>query len=113
MRMPGIRGQIGTRDLTFRADGTIASASVPQLVMPESWERSFWQFQNISTAIMYLEFGSARAHCALTTGAVTSITVDNGGFGFTVPPRVHFLGGGNGGNSAVLGTGDPFSPAPN
>lgn len=62
---------------------------------------------------MYLEFGSARAHAVLTNGAVTSIVVDNGGFGFTIPPKVHFLGGGNGGNTAVIGTGDPFGPAPN
>lgn len=113
MRMPGIRGQIGVRDLTFRADSTIASASVPQLILPESWQRSFFEFQNISTATMFLEFGSARAHCGLTSGAVSSITVDNGGFGFTIPPTVEFLGGGNGGNSAVIGTGDPFGPAPN
>lgn len=114
MRLPGVRGQIGTRDLTFRADGTIASGSAPQLVLPEAWQRSFFLFQNTSaTATMFLEFGSARAHCALTSGAVSSITVDNGGFGFTLPPAVEFLGGGNGGNTAVLGTGDPFSPAPN
>lgn len=113
MRLPGVRGQIGTRDLSFRADGTIASATLPQLVLPEAWQRSFFQFQNLSTHTMFLEFGSARAHCALTSGAVTSITVDNGGFGFTIPPTVQFLGGGNGGNTAVIGTGDPFGPAPN
>ncbi len=113
MRLPGVRGQIGTRDLTFRADGSIASTTVPQLVLPESWQRSFFQFQNLSSANMYLEFGSARATATLTSGAVTSIAVDNGGFGFTVPPTVEFLGGGNQGNSAIVGTGDPFSPAPN
>lgn len=114
MRLPGVKGQIGTRDLTFRADSTIASGSAPQLVLPESWQRSFFQFQNLhATAVMYLEFGSARAHATLTSGVVTSITVDNGGFGFTVPPTVTFLGGGNGGNTAVIGTGDPFGPAPN
>lgn len=91
----------------------MASGSAPQLVLPESWQRSFFEFQNISTATMYLEFGSARAHATLTSGVVTSITVDNGGFGFTVPPTVEFLGGGNGGNTAVIGSGDPFSPAPN
>ena len=114
MRMPGIKGQFGTRDLTFRADGTITSGSAPQLILPESWQRSFWQFQNQhASAAMYLEFGSARAHCALTNTAVSSVTVDNAGFGFTIPPTVEFLGGGNGGNTAVIGTGDPFGPAPN
>lgn len=113
MRFPGVKGQIGTRDLTYRADGTITSGTLPQLLLPEQWERSYFKFQNVSTAIMYMEFGSARAHCALTGGAVTSFTIDNAGFGFTVPPKVHFYGGGNGGNSAVIGTGDPFGPAPN
>lgn len=61
---------------------------------------------------MYVEFGSARTHCALSSGAVSSVTVDNGGFGFTIPPVVEFLGGGNGGNTAVIGTIDPYGPAP-
>lgn len=114
MRLPGVRGQIGTRDLTFRADGKIVSGSAPQLILPESWQRSYFLLQNTSTtATMWLEFGSARAHATLTSGVVTSVTVDNGGFGFTVPPTVEFLGGGNGGNTAVIGTGDPFGPAPN
>lgn len=110
--MPGTRGQIGTRDLTFRADGTITSGSLPQLILPEQWQRSFFQFCNVSNSPMYLEFGSARAHCALTNKGVSSITVDNGGFGFTRPPMVQFLGGGSGDNTSRIGTIDPFGPAP-
>lgn len=112
MRFPGTPGQIGRRDLTFRADGSIASGSSPQLVLPESWQRSYFQFQNTSTATMYLEFGSARATCSLTNNQVSSFTIINGGFGFTLPPVVEFLGGGSGGNSARIGTTDPFGPAP-
>jgi hypothetical protein len=112
MRFPGVKGQFGTRDLTFRADGTIASISAPQLVLPEQWQRSYLKFQNVSNNIMYVEFGSARAHATLTSGAVTAVTVDNGGFGFTLPPNVEFLGGGGGGNTTRVGTLDPFGPAP-
>ena len=112
MRQPGTRGQIGTRDLSYRADGIIASTSAPQLVLPEQWQRAHLKFQNTSTATMYLEFGSARAHAILTNGVVTSIVMDNQGFGFTIPPKVEFLGGGGGDNTTRIGTGDPFGPSP-
>lgn len=112
MRLPGTRGQIGTRDLTFRADGSLESGSVPQLVLPEQWQRSYFQFWNNSTASMWLEFGSARATCSLSSGTVASATVSNGGFGFTRPPQVQFLGGGAGQNSSRIGTKDPYGPAP-
>ena len=42
---------------------------------------------------MYLEFGSARATATITNGAVSSVTITNGGFGFLMPPIVHFEGG--------------------
>ena len=113
MRMPGTRGQLGTRDLSYRADGTVLSATLPQLILPEQWQRAHLKFQNTSTATMYLEFGSARAHCALTNGQVSSITIDNGGFGFTIPPLVEFLGGGGDSNSTRIGTIDPYGPSPN
>ena len=112
MRFPGSKGQIGTRDLTYRADGVIASASLPQLVLPEQWQRANLKFQNTSTAIMYLEFGSVRAHATLTNGKVSNLTIDNAGFGFTLPPTVEFLGGGAADNTARIGTGDPFGPSP-
>ncbi|MGB6501647.1 MAG: hypothetical protein WBG19_09695 [Thermoplasmata archaeon] len=43
---------------------------------------------------MYVKFGSAKATANLTSGAVSSVTVNDGGFGFTLPPTVQFLGGG-------------------
>jgi hypothetical protein len=113
MRFPGTRGQLGTRDLSYRADGTVLSATLPQLILPEQWQRAHLKFQNTSTATMYLEFGSARAHATLTNGQVTSVTMDNQGFGFTLPPRVEFLGGGGDSNSTRIGTGDPYGPSPN
>jgi len=48
---------------------------------------------NISANAMYLEHGCARAHATLTNGVVSSITMDNVGFNFTLPPTVQFLGG--------------------
>jgi hypothetical protein len=113
MRMPGSRGQLGLRDaLTYRADGTIASGSAPQLILPEAPERCFLDWQNLSGVNMWLEFGSARAHAVLTNGIVTSVVMDNVGFGFTLPPRIEFLGGGTAGIIGYSGSGQPGSPAP-
>lgn len=65
---------------------------------------------------MYLEFGSARATATLTSGAVSSCSITNGGFGFTVAPVVTFLGGGNTGwnmnDASFLGCGQPTYPSP-
>ena len=58
-------------------------------------QRSMLFIQNISSTVMYVEFGGARAHTTLSSNAVSSITVDNAGFGYTVPPRVIFYGGGD------------------
>ena len=44
---------------------------------------------------------AARATCAITLGAVSGYAVTNGGFGYTHPPDVFFLGGGYAGNTAV------------
>lgn len=112
MRLPGTPGQIGKRDNVFRADGAIASGSAPQLVLPEQWQRAMFLFQNLhASASMFLEFGSARAHATLSSGGVSSVTIDNAGFNFTKPPLVEFLGG-YGANSAAIGSKDPFCPAP-
>lgn len=62
---------------------------------------------------MFVEFGCGRAHATLTSGAVTSVSVDNSGFGFTRPPLVRFLGGGYFGNSSYLGLNQPGGQAPN
>ena len=113
MRFPGSKGQLGTRDLTFRADSTIASVTLPQLVLPEAIQRSYFLFQNASNSPMFLEFGSARAHATLTSGVVTSVTVDNAGFGFTRPPLIEFLGGGlPSDNTSFIASGQPDYPSP-
>ena len=42
---------------------------------------------------MYWGFGSAVFTSSITSGAVTAINIINGGFGFTAPPILEFLGG--------------------
>ena len=66
---------------------------------------------------MYVEIGCGRAHATLSSGAVSTVTVDNAGFGFTNPPLVRFLGGGTGGqffgsNPNYLGLNQSGGPAP-
>jgi hypothetical protein len=45
-------------------------------------------------------------------GQVTGASIVNGGFNFTLPPKVAFLGGGSGGNAAFLGGNVPGYPPP-
>lgn len=93
MKLLNVREQ-HYRDFSFYADGSIASASKGQLVLPENTSRSSLFFQNTSTAIMWYGFGSARATCTISGGAVNTVTVTNAGFGFTRAPIVVFYGGG-------------------
>jgi len=51
---------------------------------------------NISTTItdvMYFGVGPAKATAALTGTSVSSITVNNGGVGYTIAPNVRIMGG--------------------
>jgi hypothetical protein len=112
MILPGARGQ-QNRDLMFDASGTIASGGTAQLLLPEVKSRSLLFIQNIDSAHdLVVEFGGARATATLTNGVVTSVSVTNAGFGYTFPPEVEFLGGGNSGNPPWLGAGLPGYPAP-
>jgi hypothetical protein len=97
----------------YRADGTIATGGTPQLVLPRAAPRSSVLIQNTSTSdTLTFEFGCARAKATVTNGKVTSVTVTNAGFGFTYPPRIIFLGGGNPSNGLDLGLGYPNQYAP-
>jgi hypothetical protein len=104
---------VGTRnqsrlDPLYDASGAITTGGTPQLIRPQVPSCSQFIVQNLSSSnSMYVEFGSARATSAITSGAVSSITVTNGGFGFTYPPVVRFAGGGNAGNSRYLGLNQP------
>src|SRR4051812_9237914 len=49
--------------------------------------------QNTSQAPMWMDHGPCRARATITAGAVTSLTITNAGFGYTVPPIVELIGG--------------------
>ena len=63
------------------------------MIVPEASERASFIFQNISSVNMFIEFGAARATASLTSGAVSSCSVTNAGFGYSIAPTVKFLGG--------------------
>ena len=94
MHIRGSRGQI-VRDFMYDASGTITTGGTPQLVLPERLQNSSGFIQNISDTAMYVEFGGARATATLTSGAVSSTSITNNGFGYTTAPMVIFLGGGD------------------
>lgn len=94
MRLPGATGQATEGEYLFDASGTISSGSAAQLLLPKARRRSSLIIQNLhASATMYVEFGGARATATLTSGAITSITITNGGFGYNMIPVVEFLGG--------------------
>lgn len=93
MYLPNTNSQSGLHRL-FRGDGALTSSVTPLLVLPQALSRAVLLVQNISAANMWMETGCARATATITNGAVTSIAITNGGFGFTKPPIVEFAGGG-------------------
>src|SRR5208282_540181 len=92
MYLTGTKGQ-QSADRLYRINGTIASGTASQLVSPIPTTRAFFFFQNNSSSTMWLGFGSALATATISGGAVTGCTIVNGGFGFTAPPLIDFLGG--------------------
>ena len=98
----------------YDASGTITTGGTSQLVLPQVPSRSVLIIQNNSSSgSLWFEFGSARAKATITSGAVSAITVTNGGKGFTYPPVVRFAGGGYAGNTAYLGLNQPGGEGPN
>ena len=112
MQLPGAGGQSKLFPF-YVADGSITTGGTAQLVLPQTPQRAFFFFQNTSSGLMTLEFGSARATAVLTAGAISTINVTNAGFGFSKPPVVRFAGGGNAGNSTYLGLNQPGGEGPN
>lgn len=96
----------------YRADSTITTGGTAQLILGRAQSRSHFFIQNISTGVMYVEIGTGAAHATLTGNVVTSVTVDNAGFGFSHAPLVRFLGGGYAGNSSYTGLAQPGGAAP-
>lgn len=111
MILPGAAGQ-QERHLLVDASG-LTTTNASTLVLPEHKSRSFLTIMNIhASATMFIDFGSARAHATVSGGIITAITVDNAGQGFTLPPDVILIGGGNGGNSSAPGVAAIGYPAP-
>lgn len=117
MKLVGSREQ-NVQDFKFDASGTIGTGGTAQLVLPRRSACSMLLVQNVSSAGLMLEFGSARATCTISGGKVNAITVTNAGFGFTLPPNVIFFGGGNNlgpgnaPNSLFVGAGIYGYPSP-
>ena len=111
MRFPGVAGQSGPHPFHY-ADGAIASATNPQLMLAASVSRSVLMISNLSAAPMYWDIGVARATATITNGVVTGVTVTNGGFGFTYPPTVVFLGGGIADGTGALANNQPGGATP-
>lgn len=109
MRWAGTQNQ-SRQDHLFRSDVVMTGSAL--LVLPRAQSRSQLILQNLGSGAMAIEIGSARAHCAITSGKVSSVSIDNGGFGFTKPPIVVFYGGGTAGNGSYLGLGQPGGEAP-
>lgn len=98
-------------------DASVVIGSGSKLVLPVSKSRSFLLLQNLYSTSMWVEFGSARATCTIQSGAVSTLTITNAGFNFTIAPDVRFYGGSNAGISGVpngtfLGLGQPQYPSP-
>ena len=111
MQLVGSRDQ-QLRDHQFVGDGAIAAGNASQLLLPERKACSFLMIQNNSAGLLWVEIGGARATATLTGGGVSSCSITNGGFGYTLPPKVYFYGGGNGGNNLCPGVALPGWPAP-
>ncbi len=107
MQLVGSRGQ-QVRDFMYDASGTVTTGGTAQLILPEQPNRTALLLQNISSGNIYIEFGGARATCSLTSGVVSSFSITNAGFGYTIPPSVIFFGGGDvSRNPNFLGPGLP------
>lgn len=94
MQLVGSRGQ-AVRDFTYDASGTITTGGTAQLILPEHAYRTHLFIQNLSSAVMLVEFGGARATATLSSNKVSSFSVTNAGFGYTIAPTVVFYGGGD------------------
>lgn len=96
----------------YDASGVLTTGGTPQVILPVSPSRSVLFVQNLSTADMYMQIGSAQATCTISDGAVNAVTVTNAGFNFSKPPVVRFYGGGTFNNSSYIGRGAPGAIAP-
>lgn len=96
----------------FDYSGTILVGGKPQLMLPQRRSCSHLVLANNSAYTMMVQFGVAPGTAVLTNGVVTSVIVNDAGFGFLVPPDVVFYGGGNNGDLISQGATMPGWPVP-
>ena len=90
---PGIRSQLQLDDRIV-ITGTIASGGTAQLVLKQQPRRMTLEISNNhASALLTAAIGPAIGHATISNGAVTGITVDNGGLGYTLAPQIVLLGG--------------------
>jgi hypothetical protein len=112
MKLVGAGGQI-SRDIFYDASVVLTSALTNYLVLPEHRTRTSLKIQNTSGGGVWVEIGAGTATAAINTGGqVTTITVKNPGFNYTVPPIIEFFGGGSETNSTFVGCGSPGYGSP-
>jgi len=111
MKLVGVRGQQQIDDY-FDASGTITAGNTPQLLLPQRKSCSAFLFQNLSSGALMVQSGVLPATAHLTSGVVSSVTVNDAGFGFNAPPTVLFYGGGNANDPASYGATMPGWPSP-
>ena len=111
MQLPNSGNQSGYHPY-YVADGTITTGGTSQLLLPRPVSMSFLHIQNISSGSLYVEFGDARGTATVSGGALASIAVTNGGFGYTIPPQVFLFGGGNPNSTSLITVGQPNYPSP-
>lgn len=102
MKLVGVRGQQGG-DNVFPITITVGSGGGQYLVLPNQRTRSFIEIATTSSYVGYVSMGAGEATATLTSGAVSSITVVDGGFNYTLAPTVTIMGGGNEGNPTFVG----------
>ena len=112
MKLLGSGGQ-QRRDSLFDASGTITTGGTAQLLLPQSKARSYLLIVNNSSGLLMVQIGILPAVATISGGKVaSSITVNDVGFGFNLPPIVEFLGGGNSNDPPSYGATAPDWPAP-
>lgn len=95
MLLPGVRGQFNPQDDLLDFSGTITSGGTAQLLLNQQPGRAMLQIENISSGNLFVAIGPAKCTAVLSGTTVASVTVNNGGLGYTVAPQVVFLGGVN------------------
>lgn len=110
MYLVGTKGQQRIDNL-YDASSTIANGGTAQLLLPVNLSRSFLMIQNISDTVMFIKFGAARLTASMSGGAISSVSVVDGGFGFTnaILPVIYVEGGGQsaGTGFTFVGVGQP------